>query len=76
MAKAENIYAKIGPHLNLPHKKPLDMSTLSREQLHAELEKGYADMAAGRTKPAGEVFASIRKDYGLNCDARIVSDVF
>ena len=51
--------------LKLPHERPLDMSTLSREQLHAELEKGYADVAAGRTKPAKEVFASIRKDYGL-----------
>ena len=48
-----------------PHEWPLDMSTLSREQLHAELEKGYADIAAGRAKPAEEVFASIRKDYGF-----------
>ena len=51
--------------LKLPHERPLDMSTLSQEQLHAELEKGYADISAGRTKPAEEVFASIRKDYGL-----------
>ena len=51
--------------LKLPQEGPLDMSTLSREQLHAELEKGYADIAAGRTKPAEEVFASIRKDFGL-----------
>ena len=51
--------------LKLPHERLLDMSTLSREQLHAELEKGYADIAADRTKPAEEVFASIRKDYGL-----------
>lgn len=48
-----------------PHESPLDMSTLSREQLYAELEKGYADIAAGRTKPAGEVFASIWRDYGF-----------
>lgn len=51
--------------LKLPAERPLDMSTLSQEQLHAELEKGYADMLAGRTRPAGEVFASIRKDYSL-----------
>ena len=51
--------------LKLPHERLLDMSALSREQLHAELDKGYADIAAGRTKPAEEVFASIRKDYGL-----------
>ena len=47
------------------HEKPIDMSTLSREQLHAELEKGYADIAVGRTKPAEEVFTSIRKDCGF-----------
>ena len=51
--------------LKLPQERPLDMSTLSREELHAELEKGHADIVAGRTKPAEEVFASIRKDYGL-----------
>ena len=51
--------------LKLPHERPLDMSTLSREQPHAELEKGYADISAGHTKPAEEVFASIRKNYGL-----------
>ena len=48
-----------------PYERPIDMSTLSREQLHAELEKGYADITAGRAKPAGDVFASIRKDYGF-----------
>ena len=49
--------------MSRPHERSLDMSTLSREQLHTELEKGYADIAAGRTKLAGEVFTSIRKDY-------------
>jgi len=31
------------------------------EELKAELEDGYADMLAGRTKPAREAFADIRK---------------
>ena len=44
--------------------------------LHTELEKSYADMTAGRTKPAKEVFASIRKVCGLNYEAQIVGDVF
>ena len=38
---------------------------LSQEQLDAELEKGYADMQAGRTKSAKAVFADIRKDYAV-----------
>jgi DNA-damage-inducible protein J len=41
------------------------MSTLSEDEMNAELEKGYADMKAGRTKPASKVFADIRKDYNL-----------
>lgn len=42
---------------------PPDMSNLTREQLHAELQKGYEDVAAGRTKPAKQVFDALRKDY-------------
>jgi DNA-damage-inducible protein J len=41
------------------------MSALTAEQLNAELEKGFADVTAGRTKPAGAVFDKIRKDYGV-----------
>ena len=49
----------------LPANKPLDLSSLSATELSEELEKGYADMKAGRAKPAKEVFANIRKDYGV-----------
>jgi DNA-damage-inducible protein J len=45
--------------------KPIDVSKLSEAEMNAELEKGYADIVAGRTKPAKQVFADIRKDYGL-----------
>lgn len=44
---------------------PLDISLMTSEQLNTELEKGYADMKAGRTIPAAEVFADIRKEYGV-----------
>lgn len=44
---------------------PLDISLMASEQLNAELEKGYADMKAGRTIPAAEAFADIRKEYGV-----------
>ena len=42
---------------------PLDVSRMTAEQLHAELEKGYADIQAERTRPASEVFADIRKEF-------------
>lgn len=51
--------------VKLPAVLPLDASTLTDEQMNAELEKGYADIAAGRTRPAKSVFDDIRRDYGV-----------
>ncbi len=49
--------------VKIPDSTSMDISTLRTEELHAELEKGYADMRAGRTRDAKTVFADIRKDY-------------
>ena len=38
---------------------------MNAETLDMELEKGYADMQAGRTKCATQVFADIRRDYNV-----------
>lgn len=51
--------------VKLPKARPVDVSKLSEAELNAELEKGYADMTAGRTKLARQAFADIRKDYGI-----------
>jgi len=51
--------------VKISRKHPLDMSLLSEKELDAELEKGYADIAAGRMRPAREVFADLRRNYGL-----------
>ena len=51
--------------LKIPNSMPVDINTLSEEEFNNELEKGYADMQAGRTKNVNTVFADIRKDYGL-----------
>ncbi len=51
--------------VKIPTAKPVDIASIRTEDLDAELEKGYADMAAGRTKPAAQVFADIRKDYNV-----------
>ncbi len=45
--------------------KRVNLAELTEEEFHVELEKGYADMVAGKTKPAKKAFADIRKDYGL-----------
>ncbi|MBR2685761.1 MAG: type II toxin-antitoxin system RelB/DinJ family antitoxin [Erysipelotrichaceae bacterium] len=51
--------------VKLPASSPLDLSSLSTAELSEELEKGYGDMKAGRTKPVKEVFSNIRKDYDI-----------
>lgn len=58
-------YTGISSEVKIPLERPVNVAELSEAELHAELEKGYADMAAGKTRPAREVFADIRKDYGL-----------
>ncbi len=56
--KSADLYARIEPDVK-------EQAELAEAELNAELEKGYADMAAGRTKPVKQVFTDIRKDYGL-----------
>ena len=43
--------------------KPIDMSQLSKDSLDMEIQKGYDDMIAGKTKSAKQVFADIREGY-------------
>ena len=51
--------------VKIPSVRPVDISALSEVEFNEELEKGYADMQAGRTKNAKKAFSDIRKDYGL-----------
>ena len=51
--------------VKIPTVRPVNVEELSEAELNAELEKGYADMTAGRTKPARQAFADIRRDYGI-----------
>lgn len=51
--------------VKIPPSAPLDICSLSEDQINAELEKGYSDMKSGRTKPASKAFADIRMDNKL-----------
>lgn len=51
--------------VKLPADRMVDVTKLTEAEWEAELEKGYADMTAGRTKPAKQAFADIRKDYNI-----------
>ena len=51
--------------VKLPVIKPVHIGELTQAELDEALEKGYADIKAGRTEPAETVFADIRKDHNL-----------
>ncbi len=51
--------------VTIPRSQLLDLNQLTEEALSRELEKGYADMKAGRTRPAKEVFNNLHKEYDL-----------
>ena len=51
--------------VKIPTASPVDITKMSVETLDVELEKGYADMQAERTKPAAQAFADIRRDYNV-----------
>ena len=51
--------------VKMPSTRLPDVSVLTDPQMDEELEKGFSDIKAGRTKSAKEAFASIRKDYDL-----------
>jgi len=51
--------------VTLPVAQPLDISTLTEDEFHAELEKGYADIENGNVYPACEAFTSLRKELGI-----------
>lgn len=49
----------------LPANAPLAIGAMTKEQLNAELQKGYDDCLAGRVEPAEEVFREIEAELGL-----------
>ena len=51
--------------VTLPVSQPLDISMLTEDEFHAELEKGYADIEKGNVIPAKEAFTSLRGELGI-----------
>ena len=46
----------------LNYRTPMDISSMTKDEFDFELEKGYQDAVAGRTKPIDEVFESLNKE--------------
>lgn len=51
--------------MKLSQSKPLSLSTLTEEQFNAEIERGLADLTAGRVVSAENVADRIRQDYKI-----------
>lgn len=51
--------------VKIPTAKSINVAELTEAELNTELEKGYTDMLAGRTKTAKQAAADIRNDYGI-----------
>lgn len=51
--------------VKLPKKAPLAYGSLSKEEFDAEMEKGMADLKAGRVLSADEADKHFRRKYGI-----------
>lgn len=51
--------------MKLPQNNPLAYELLTKEQFDVEIEKGMADIRAGRVYSADDVEAEMKRDFGL-----------
>lgn len=51
--------------MKLPERKPVAIGAMNAAELSTELEKGYADIAAGRLHDLDEIVADMKRDYGV-----------
>lgn len=51
--------------IKLPQSQALNIGSLSDEQFNAEIEKGLADLTAGRVVSAESIADRMRRDYSI-----------
>ena len=51
--------------VKLPQEAPIAYGALSKPQFDTEIEKGMADIRAGRVYSADDIEAEMRRDYGI-----------
>jgi addiction module RelB/DinJ family antitoxin len=51
--------------IKLPRSTPIALGTLTEDELHRELEKGYNDIEEGRIRKVSDVFTDFKMDYDL-----------
>ena len=50
--------------MKLPARKPVAIGAMNAAELNIELEKGYADVVAGRLHDLDDIVADMERDYG------------
>lgn len=53
------------------YRVPVAVGMLSKDEFDAEIQKGYDDFQAGRSKPADKAFADLEQKFGLLEDADV-----
>ena len=51
--------------VKLPVRKPIAIGAMNAAEFNTELEKGYADVVAGRLHDLDDVVADMQKEYGI-----------
>lgn len=51
--------------MKLPQSKPVSLDSLTEQQFNTEIEKGLADLSAGRVIAAEDVAQYLHQDYGV-----------
>jgi hypothetical protein len=70
MQRTSSAFARVEPEIKKQAKgalnrKPAAIGAMNAAELNAELEKGYADVAAGRLHSLDDVVAEMKRDYGV-----------
>ncbi|WP_288815681.1 type II toxin-antitoxin system RelB/DinJ family antitoxin [uncultured Varibaculum sp.] len=52
-------------NVKLNYREPLDIGSMTKHELQAELGRGYQSVLSGDVKPADKVFESLHKEFGL-----------
>lgn len=52
-------------NVKLNYREPLDIGSMTKNELQAELGKSYQSVLSGDVKQANEVFESLHKEFGL-----------
>lgn len=51
--------------VKLGYKEPVDIRSVNKNKLNAELETGHQSILSSKVKPAEEVFESLHKEFNL-----------